>query len=377
MEAIREFNNAVDNPGAYASSLKSREQVKIFGYFCSYTPEEIIHAAGIHPMRLFGNKGPISMADAHLQAYSCSLVRGALEDALSGRLSFLDGAVFPHTCDSIQRLSDIWRLNTSFSYHTDIVLPVKLDTDSARAYMTDVLRKFRRELENYRGKPVTDDELRSSIALYNTMRERLHTLYRMRSAVPGAVSGADVAAVVKASMIMKREDFSERVAGYIAGLEKEKMTVDRTAGKGGKRLLLVGGICDHPEIYALIEASGGYVVWDDLCTGSRYFEGRIPEEGDPIEAIATRYSGRTVCPAKHYSMTGRGENLVRIAGEHGARGVIFIFLKFCDPHSFDYPYMKEFLDRENIPSMLLEIEQELPSEGQTATRLQAFIEMLR
>ena len=51
-------------------------------------------------------------ADAHLQAYSCSLVRGALEDALAGRLDFLDGAmVFPHTCDSIQRLSDIWRMN--------------------------------------------------------------------------------------------------------------------------------------------------------------------------------------------------------------------------------------------------------------------------
>ncbi len=54
-----------------------------------------------------------------------------------------------------------------------------------------------------------------------------------------------------------------------------------------------------------------------------------------------------------------------------------MLLKFCDPHAFDYPYLKEFLDREGIPSMLLEIEQELPAEGQLGTRFEAFIEMLQ
>ena len=56
--------------------------------------------------------------------------------------------------------------------------------------------------------------------------------------------------------------------------------------------------------------------------------------------------------------------------------MIFLFLKFCDPHSFDYPYIKEMLDKEGIPSMLFEIEDQLPSEGQFKTRCEAFIEML-
>ena len=75
-----------------------------------------------------------------MQAYSCSLVRGALEETLAGRLEFLDGVVFPHTCDSIQRLSDIWRMNVKECFHLDVVGPVKLDTDSARDYMAAVLR---------------------------------------------------------------------------------------------------------------------------------------------------------------------------------------------------------------------------------------------
>jgi benzoyl-CoA reductase subunit C len=113
-----------------------------------------------------------------------------------------------------------------------------------------------------------------------------------------------------------------------------------------------------------------------MCTGSRYFEGAISQEGDPIAAIAGRYFERVICPAKHTSITARGEALVAQARENNVQGVIFLLLKFCDPHSFDYPYLKEFLDRENIPSMLLEIEDALPAQGQLLTRFETFVQML-
>ena len=93
------------------------------------------------------------------------MVRGGLEDVLAGRLSFLDGTVFPHTCDSIQRLSDIWRLNAGVPFHFDVVLPVKLNTDSAREYLRDVLGLFRRDMEQMTGDHVTDEQLRGSIGL--------------------------------------------------------------------------------------------------------------------------------------------------------------------------------------------------------------------
>ena len=68
--------------------------------------------------------------------------------------------------------------------------------------------------------------------------------------------------------------------------------------------------------------------------------------------------------------------MLRLAKEKNADGVIFLYLKFCDPHAFDYPYMKEMLDNADIPSMLFEIEDQLLSEGQFKTRCEAFIEML-
>ena len=371
MERFNDFYEAVSDTGGYIRNLKNSGK-KILGYVCSYTPEEIILAAGIHPVRLFGTEGNITLADAHLQSYTCSLARGVLEGALSGELDYLDGMVFPHTCDTIQRLSDIWRLNTNFSFFADVVLPVKLDTESAREYMKDVLHKFRNDLEKGMGVTITDWALEESIEKYNRIRGYLKTIYELRSADPGILTGADVHAIVKGSMIMDRDYLLERLPEVIEMLRDRKPSTDM----GKKRIALTGSICNQPDIYTIIEKSGGVVVWDDLCTGSRYFEGEASTKGDPVAAIADRYTERQICPAKHMSNTSRGDGIVEMVRKNNVQGVIFLLLKFCDPHDFDYPYIKGFLDREDIPSMLLEIEDQLPSEGQLMTRFETFIHML-
>jgi bzd-type benzoyl-CoA reductase N subunit len=371
MEQLGDFYEAVRDTEKYAQRLKDGGK-KIVGYLCSYAPEEIIFAAGLHPLRLFGTKGAITLADAHLQSYTCSLARGVLEDALSGRLEFLDGAVFPHTCDTIQRLSDIWRLNVRFPLFADVVLPVKLDTESARKYMEDVLRKFKRDLEEGTGVRITDAALERSIDTYNRIRESLSTIYELRSANPDILTGSDVYAIVKGSMIMDREYLAGRLPEVVEMLRGNVPPEDT----GKKRIILSGSICDHPDIYAVFEKAGGVVVWDDLCMGSRDFEGLISTGGDPITAIANRYIERPVCPAKHTTNTARGERLLKAVKDHRAQGVVFLLMKFCDPHDFDYPYLKEFLSREGIPGMFLEIEDQLPSEGQLLTRFETFVHML-
>jgi benzoyl-CoA reductase/2-hydroxyglutaryl-CoA dehydratase subunit BcrC/BadD/HgdB len=143
-----------------------------------------------------------------------------------------------------------------------------------------------------------------------------------------------------------------------------------------KRLVLTGGICSMPEIYQPIEDAGGTVVWDDFCTGSRYFEQTIDLEGNLLNSIALRYFNRSICPAKHRDCFSRSDNLLKMVENTGAQGVIFVLLKFCDPHAFDYPHIRELLNGAGIPSMLLEIEDQQTSEEQLRTRLEAFIELL-
>ena len=373
MDIINEFRNVLNDPYAYAGEWKKKNGKKVVGFFCSYAPEELVLAADCLPVRLFGTRDNIVHADAHLQSYSCSLIRGALEEALTGRLDFLDGAVFPHTCDSIQRLSDIWRMNMKFSFHWDVVMPVKLNTESAREYMRDVLHDFRDELSSGLGVEISDEKIQEAIALYNRIRSLLKKIYEIRSKFPSVISGSDMHAILRGSMIMDRHELPGKLEKIVEHLEAESANAEDSSAM---RLMFTGGICDFPDIFTVIEESGGVVAWDDLCTGSRYFEGSISNAGDPVSAIAERYTSRVICPAKHASVTSRGENITELAKEHDIAGVIFLYLKFCDPHSWDYPYMKEYLDRAGVPSMLLEVEDRLPSEGQLRTRFETFIQTL-
>ena len=372
MEAIERFKEICADPKAYARRWKEKTGGKVVGTLCSYAPEELILAGGALAFRIVGGSGGISKADAHLQTYSCSLVRGTLDDALSGQLDFLDGVIFPHTCDSIQRLSDIWRMNAKTGFHLDVVLPVKLNTKSARDYMASVLRKAGTDLESVLGKTITDDDLHKAIGIYNEIRSAMQRLYTIRKDRPGAIAGSDVHTIVRASMVMDRNDFLNRLTQLVETLERqpEPESVD------DKRIFLSGGVCNLPDVYSVIESAGGKVVGDDLCTGSRGLTGLVDTAGDPMDAIADRYARRAICPAKHAGITSRGDDLVRMVRKTRSQGVIILFLKFCDPHAFDYPYLKSMLDAEGIPSLLVEVEEQTASQGQFRTRCEAFMEML-
>jgi len=374
MDTIAEFRKIVDQPYSYLQKLKEKSGKKMVGYVCSYTPEEIILAAGAHPFRLFGTKQNIHLADSHLQSYCCSVVRGVLEEGLSRRIDFLDGMVFPHSCDSIQRLSDIWRMNIPFGFHLDLVLPVKLNTLSARDYMIDVLKKFQTDIGRTLQVEVTDDALRKAISTTNAIRKSIQDIYELRSLHPRLMPGSDLYTLVRASMIMDREPLVDLLSETL--LELKAKAGEEKADASLKRIILAGGICNHPDIYPMIEDAGGAVVGDDFCTGARYFAELIHEGADPIARIAERLINRVVCPAKHTDLDGRAKHIVRLVKEKNARGVIFLLFKFCDPHAFDYPDIKKYMDEAGIPVLLLEIDDPLPAEGQLKTRFEAFLEMV-
>jgi len=373
MDAMKPFVAAAADPYGYARGWKMARGGPVIGSFCTYAPEEIVWAAGGLPLRLFGASGMLTLADGHLQAYSCSLVRGALEEALAGKLDFLDGVVFPHTCDSIQRLSDLWRLNAQTGFHADVVLPVKLTTDSAKHYLAQVMGRFRREMETHVGRPITDEALARAIADYNRLRAGLGQLYRLKMDRPGAIGAAAIQTVVRAAMVMDRVE----VAGHLEALLEALGCGAPATGAGVARLVLAGGACSLPDIHQAVEGAGAAVVWDDLCTGTRAFTGPIPLDPDPVSAIARRYAERVVCPAKHAGLDARAKSLVKAVEQSRAGGVVFVVLKFCDPHLFDYPYLKSYLDEQGIASLMLEIEDRQAGTGQFATRIEAFVETLK
>lgn len=342
---------------------------RAMGYLCSYAPEEMIHAAGFTPLRVRGNSASLRFADAHLQSFTCALCRCSLDQVLGSELEFLAGVVFAHTCDAMQALADLWRMNTGDTHFVDtVMMPAHLGTPAARAYLVAELNRFRLRLAAFTGQPITDDDLRASIALYDETRRLVAALHERRR----QLSAAHSFAVLDAAQVMPREVFNPLLAELLAELEYTPPHPERSQRA---RLFLVGAVLDEPRLLDLVDELGAQVAGDDLCSGSRHFHGQVGSEGDPLAALADYALRRPPCPTKYQPAHDPGHYLLDQVRRARADGVVFALEKFCEPHAFDYARLLPALEQAGVPHLLLEMEQ-TPSLEALRTRLQAFVEML-
>ncbi|MCJ7771693.1 MAG: hypothetical protein MUP22_01010, partial [Desulfobacterales bacterium] len=57
--SVKKFKEALDNKDSAMNTL-AKSGKKIIGYFCTYTPIEIIYAAGFFPVRITGGSEILS-----------------------------------------------------------------------------------------------------------------------------------------------------------------------------------------------------------------------------------------------------------------------------------------------------------------------------
>lgn len=128
-------------------------------------PEEIFHAAGLYPVRIFGGKGDTTRADAYLYSNICSFARSCLEEGFQEYGKLLDGFVAVNSCDHIRRLYDIWKGYLPAPFTHILSLPHKV-SESAIAFFTKQLLRLKegleeadylRTIEDLGGLVVTDD----------------------------------------------------------------------------------------------------------------------------------------------------------------------------------------------------------------------------
>ena len=164
------------NRGQRARELKSQGK-QIIGYFCCYVPQEFFTALDMVPYRIQGGvEEPITQADAYLETIMCPFVRSALDLALKNKYDFLDGLVVPHTCDTIQKIYDVWIYYRKAAYQHFINVPHMLQPSSYEFFKQELLT-FRKTLEKYAGKKITDEALRQAIQLHNEDRALVRELY--------------------------------------------------------------------------------------------------------------------------------------------------------------------------------------------------------
>lgn len=347
----------------------SGEGRRMAGFLCSYVPEELIYASGLLPVRLLGRATQITQTDRYLQTYCCSQVRAFYEDYLNGDYDALEGIFFAQTCDTMQSFYDIFTKNNPDKFKFNMNFPAKVKGEAPRKYALAEMKRVRALLEQHTGAPITAEKLAGAVQVYNRNRELLDKLYEVHANNPDAFPSVTLLQAVLASMFMDKKDLNPKLEEFLAGFN-----TGAAPKAARKKLLIVGSVNINEELYDLADEFGATIADDDICTGRRYFQGKIAEASD--DGLVKRYMDRPHCPAKHGTNTDRGEYLTAMAKKHNASGVIFLYLKFCDPHAFDYPYMRDMLERAGFRSHHIEIEQSVAQSGQLRTKLQAFIETL-
>ncbi|MFC2059353.1 2-hydroxyacyl-CoA dehydratase, partial [Chloroflexota bacterium] len=78
MGAIEKFQEVIDNRHEYAKGWKQKTGGKIVGWLCTYVPEEIIHAAGMLPVRMLGSHEQQDVTDSYIFPIYCPICRDIL-----------------------------------------------------------------------------------------------------------------------------------------------------------------------------------------------------------------------------------------------------------------------------------------------------------
>jgi bzd-type benzoyl-CoA reductase N subunit len=368
-KVLKEFS-AVTSVGYREVTFHLPKDRLPIGFFCPYVPEELIHAAGAIPFRLMGTPVKMSHVQAHLPPNCCHLVKSSLESLLLGELDFLKGIIFSHTCDAMQGLADIWTLQKRTPLQFNFMMPSRCDSEHSRNFLKAEIERFKSFLECNVGK-ITPQSLKASIRLFNQIRERLQEIYSHRPKWHTQLPGQNFAQIIRAGYLMDRQRYLELLNDLLNALPEKT-----GESKNLVPVYLAGNMTHSDSYFSLIEEAGAVVVKDDLCSGMRFLRLMVPEDADPIEGLTHRYFGSFLCPTKYREPHAHIENLLTEVQNSGAKGVIFLLYKYCEPHFFDYPDLKQALESRGIPTLLLEVEDPSYSIEQLKIRVQAFVEML-
>ena len=377
-KAFEEFTGARREGFLKMKNLKE-SGAKVVGAYCTYTPLEIIYAAGLVPVSLCSSSNDaIRHAEIDLPKNLCPLIKASYGVAVSDTCPyfyFADLIVGETTCDGKKKMYELMgKVKDTYI----LQLPQRYDDEASFKLWLNELYKFKAELEKRFGVSITEEKLRQAIRIGNIERENLKNFFELGRLNPIPLSGADMSAIQE---------------GFGFNFEREKRNADLKLKtieiykkwekelKGTKskrpRILITGCpvIGVREKILKAIEKAGGDIVVYENCSGVREKMELIDENIDPMEAIARKYLN--VCCSVMSPNPKRFNELDSLIDEYEVDGVIEIVLQACHTFAIEATSVNKFVsEKKNKPYMYIESDYSMEDSGQVSTRIEAFMEIL-
>jgi benzoyl-CoA reductase/2-hydroxyglutaryl-CoA dehydratase subunit BcrC/BadD/HgdB len=354
---------------------------KFIGTFCIYIPEEILIALGaVHLALCGGTSMSIPYAEGVFPRNMCPLVKSTLGLALSGTCPYgplEDLAVGETTCDAKKKAWDV--LGREGGFHV-LEVPQKKNPADRKLWLEEV-REFAARIEDLTGRKLEAGRLRQAIRLMNSKRRALARLHDFRRVDPPGISGTDSLVVMQAALIDDAARFTTELGFLNEELEERRRAGLSPFPPGLERIMIAGcpSVIGDWKIHHIIESAGATIVVDETCTGTRYFAAEVEETtgalDDLLIAIADRYL-KVDCSCFSPNME-RIENVIRLAKEFRAAGVVQYILHACHTYNIEAISIAAALKKAGLPSLKVETDYSEEDAERLRLRAEAFLEALK
>lgn len=372
---LNEFKECSEHPYRVISAYK-QEGKKVIGVLPYFAPVELVVAAGMVPMGIWGsNKKTIAMAKEYCATFYCTIAQLALEMLLDGTLDQLDGIITPTICDTLRPMSQNFRvamegkLPCIFLAH-----PQNRKPAFGLQFTVDQYMHVKSELEKISGNTITDEALRDAIKVMNRSRKARREFVKLAGQHPEAISAVERSAVLRSAWFMEPTVHAEK----LEELNEELSKLPASNWKG-KKIVTSGIICDNPKLLQIFDDNNIAIAADDVAQETRAFRVDASEEGDPMMALAQQFADQdydVLLYDEYSNKNRRADFVVQLVKETGAQGLVLFMQQFCDPEEMEYPYLKKALDDAGIPHVKLGVDQQMRDFGQASTAIQAFADVL-
>lgn len=373
-----EFNEARRNSFIKVKEYKDAGE-HIVGTFCTFTPMEVIYAAGAHPISLCGmSEETIQDAERDLPKNLCPLIKSSYGFAITNKCPFTyfsDIIVGETTCDGKKKMYEY--LGQIKPMHV-MQLPQALDREHAARVWKNELIILKERLEKEFNVEITDEDLKNAIEKCNEERRALKELYSLGKMCPPPITGMETHTVLHgASFTFDKDEQNKNIRNMVKELKEEYEKGVRKVSEDAPRILItgcpIGGVAN--KVIKLIEESGAVVVCYENCSGIKEKIRLVDETKDPIDALTEKYLnvGCSVMAPND----NRIDLISELIDEYKVDGVIDVILQACHTYNVETRRIKDFVNEEkDIPYMSIETDYSASDEGQLKTRIAAFIEMI-
>lgn len=352
----------------------------VFGTYCVYVPEEVIFAlGGVTTGLCGGDQFWVPGGETVLPRTTCPLIKSSVGSRLDRTSPFClvaDMYIGEATCDGKKKAWEI--LGQHVPIHVMDMPQKKREKDIAR--FAEEIWELIEVAEKITGNKINKDRLAAAIQLINNKRRALIRLFNTRKNRPVPISGKDALMVTQVAFYDDPGRFAEMTSLLCDELEERVSRQEGPFPKNTPRILVTGSPMALPnwKLHHMVETSGGVVVCEELCTGTRYFENLVDETASDLEAqvmaLASRYM-KTNC-ACFFNNQGRMQDIVRMVDEYQVDAVIDYNLQFCSLYSTETRLVKQTLQEKGVPYLHIETDYSQQDTEQLRTRIEALIEML-